>query len=95
MSRQPDRPDARRTGSPRPDTEVADEVRDVLTDLLLADPGWATVSVHDGIVTLTGQAASEETRLTAIQLASEVDGVTHVIDHTTVAPATRYLGNEE
>lgn len=78
----------------RPDMEIADEVRGVLRSLLLVDPGWATVSVHDGAVTLTGQAASEETRLTAIQLASGVDGVTHVIDHLTVAPPARWLGNE-
>jgi CBS domain-containing protein len=78
----------------RPDTEIADEVRSVLRGLLLVDPGWATVSAHDGIITLTGQAASEETRLTAIQLASGVDGVTHVIDHLTVAPPPRWLGNE-
>jgi len=78
----------------RPDMEIADEVRGVLHGLLLVDPGWATVSVQDGAVTLTGQAASEETRLTAIQLASGVDSVTQVIDHLTVAPPARCLGNE-
>jgi hypothetical protein len=61
--------------------------------LLLVEPGWVTVSAHDGVVTLAGQASTEETRRIGVQLASGADGVAYVVDHLTVASAARCLGN--
>lgn len=76
----------------RPDEEIADEVRSVLRDLLLIDPDLVTVSAHDGIVTLAGRVASEESRHAAIRVAGEVDGVARVIDQFTVAAPVRQSG---
>lgn len=39
---------------PRPDEDIAADVRQVLDEILLAGPGEADVTVRDGIVTLTG-----------------------------------------
>ena len=38
----------------RPDEDIAADVRAVLDEILLAEPGEADVAVRDGIVTLTG-----------------------------------------
>ena len=39
----------------RPDEDIAADVRQVLDEILLAEPGEADVAVRDGIVTLTGR----------------------------------------
>jgi CBS domain-containing protein len=69
----------------RPDEDIAADVRQVLDEILLAEPGEADVAVRDGIVTLTG--TLDPTRGThgdlipvAIRLLWDVDGVVDIID---------------
>jgi len=68
----------------RPDEDIADEVRTVLRDLLLIDEGKVTVSARDGTLTLAGQVADESSHQAAVRVATDVDGVAHVIDKLTV-----------
>jgi CBS domain-containing protein len=69
----------------RTDEDIAADVRQVLDEILLAEPGEADVAVRDGIVTLTG--ALDPTTGThgdlipvAMRLMWDVDGVVDVID---------------
>jgi CBS domain-containing protein len=71
----------------RPDEEIAAEVHEVLTGILLAEPAGVAVKVRDGIVTLTGTLAREDLIEVAERLASGVDGVITVICKLTAAPA--------
>lgn len=71
----------------RPDADIAEEVRQVLADVLLLDPAAITVSAHDGLVTLTGQAGRAEMAPIAARLAGEVDGVLAVADNLSAAAA--------
>ena len=69
----------------RPDEDIAADVRQVLREILLAEPGEAEVSVRDGIVTLTGQldpAAGAHGDLipVAVRLMWDVDGVVDIVD---------------
>jgi CBS domain-containing protein len=69
----------------RPDEEIAADVRQVLGEILLAEPQEAEVRVKDGVVTLTGTLdpnAGEHGDLipVAIRLMWDVDGVVDVID---------------
>jgi CBS domain-containing protein len=84
----------------RPDEDIAADVRQMLDEILLAEPGEADVAVRDGIVTLTG--ALDPTTGThgdlipvAIRLLWDVDGVVDIVDrlgqpqpatHTEAAP---------
>ncbi len=70
----------------RPDEEIAGEVRAVLGDILLIEDGTVTVSAQDGVVTLAGQVAEEDSRRAAVRLAGEVDGVLNVIDKLSAPP---------
>lgn len=69
----------------RPDEDIAADVRQVLDEILLAEPGDADVAVRDGIVTLTG-ALDPKTGThgdlipVAIRLMWDVDGVVDIID---------------
>lgn|SRR5512146_3298707 len=81
----------------RPDAEIAADVRQVLSEILLAGPEEAEVAVQDGVVTLTGTLdpkAGEHGDLlpVAIRLMWDVDGVVDVIDRLgqpkTVMPKT-------
>jgi len=73
----------------RSDDDLADEVRTVLTELLLIDQARVAITVSDGIVTLDGQVAGDDTRDTAVRVAGEVDGVAQVIDKlSAVVPAS-------
>jgi CBS domain-containing protein len=63
----------------RPDAEIAAEVHGMLTGILFAEPDGVTVSVVDGVVTLSGTLASEELIPVAERLASGVDGVVTVV----------------
>jgi CBS domain-containing protein len=69
----------------RPDEDIAADVRRVLDDILLAEPGEADVAVRNGIVTLTGT-LSPRTGLhgdlipLALQLMWDVDGVVDIVD---------------
>ena len=67
----------------RPDEDIAWEVRQMLTEILLADPARVTVHVRNGIVTLTGQVGSAEQHdliRIAVRLTLNVDGVVDVVN---------------
>ena len=69
----------------RPDEDIAADVRQVLDEILLAEPGEADVAVRDGIVTLTGTLDPKtgthgDLIPVAIRLMWDVDGVVDVID---------------
>ena len=69
----------------RPDEDIAADVRRLLDELLLAEPGEADVSVRDGIVTLTGTLDPKtgphgDLIPAAIKLMWGVDGVVDIID---------------
>jgi CBS-domain-containing membrane protein len=72
----------------RPDEEIAAEVHGMLTGILLAEPDTVTVSVVDGIVTLSGTLAREDLIGVAERLASGVDGVITVVSKLTGRPAS-------
>jgi CBS domain-containing protein len=70
----------------RPDSAIAADVRQVLQEILLAEPGEAEVTVRDGVVTLTGALDPEagehgDLMPVAIRLMWDVDGVVDVVDH--------------
>lgn len=69
----------------RPDEDIAADIRRVLHEILLAGPGEATVSVHDGVVTLTGRldphaGAHGDLIPVAVRVMWDVDGVVDIID---------------
>ena len=69
----------------RPDEDIAADVRQVLNEILQAEPGEADVAVRDGIVTLTGTldpatGAHGDLIPVAIRLMWDVDGVVDIID---------------
>jgi CBS domain-containing protein len=69
----------------RPDEDIAADVRQVLNEILLAEPGGADVTVRDGIVTLSGAldpttGAHGDLIPVAIRLMWDVDGVVDIID---------------
>jgi CBS domain-containing protein len=67
----------------RPDTQIAAEVRELLTEILFTDPASVTVTVHGGVVTLTGQpgAADQHDLIpVAVRLIWDIDGVVDVVD---------------
>jgi CBS domain-containing protein len=76
----------------RPDEDIAADVRRVLDDFVLAEPEEADVTVHNGIVTLTGalRPANEDADLVplAIRLMWDVDGVVDIVDRLGEAQPT-------
>jgi CBS domain-containing protein len=65
----------------RPDGEIAERVRELLDDVLPADPASVAATVRDGIVILTGSLETPEDRElmpAAIRLIWDVDGVIDV-----------------
>jgi CBS domain-containing protein len=67
----------------RPDDEIAEHVRELLDDLLPADPGSVTATVRDGVVILTGHPGAPQDReliAVAIRLIWDVDGVIDVLN---------------
>jgi CBS domain-containing protein len=65
----------------RPDQEVAADVRELLDDIMPAEPAAVTATVHDGVVILTGNPqAPEDSKLipVAIRLIWDVEGVIDV-----------------
>jgi len=69
----------------RPDADIAADVRRVLDEVLLAEPGQADVAVRDGVITLTGAldpatGAHGDLIPVAIQVMWDVDGVVDIID---------------
>ncbi len=68
----------------RPDQDIATDVTDMLTQVLLAEPGSITVHVHNGIVTLTGQPTTlgeHDLIPIAIRLTWDIDGIVDVVNH--------------
>jgi CBS domain-containing protein len=67
----------------RPDEDIAREVREMITLILLADPASVTVRVHNGIVTLAGQPGSADQHdliPVAVRLTWDIDGVVDVVN---------------
>lgn len=67
----------------RPDDEIAEHVRELLDDLLPADPGSVTATVRDGVVILTGHPEAPQDReliAVMIRLIWDVDGVIDVLN---------------
>ncbi len=67
----------------RPDEDIATEVREMLTQILLADPAAVTVRVHNGIVTLTGEpdfGGQRDLIPVAVRLTWDIDGVVDVVN---------------
>jgi len=69
----------------RPDQDITADVRRVLDDILLAEPGEADVVVRNGIVTLTGTLSPRtgphgDLIPLALQLMWDVDGVVDIVD---------------
>jgi CBS domain-containing protein len=69
----------------RPDSQIAEDARGVLDEILLAEPGDATVTVRNGIVTLKGTLKPAEGQHTdlvpvAIRLLWDIDGVVDVVN---------------
>ena len=67
----------------RPDEDIAREVREMLTQILLADPASVTVRVRNGVVTLAGQLGSAEQHdliRIAVRLTWDIDGVVDVVN---------------
>ena len=74
----------------RPDEDIAGEVRNMLSHVLPDDPAAATVRVHNGIVTLTGQPDTGDERdliPVAVRLTWDIDGVVDVVNKISVAPS--------
>ena len=75
----------------RPDEDIATEVRETLTQILLADPAAVTVRVHNGIVTLTGEpdlGGQSDLIPVAVRLTWDIDGVVDVVNKIgAVSPA--------
>ena len=67
----------------RPDEDIAREVREMLTQILLADPASVTARVQNGVVTLAGHLGSAEqndlSRI-AVRLTWDIDGVVGVVN---------------
>ena len=66
----------------RPDSQIADEVRELLTEILFTDPASVTVAVHGGVVILTGQPEPEDQHdliSVAVRLIWDIDGVVDVL----------------
>ena len=67
----------------RPDEDIAREVSQMLTQILLADPASITVQVRNGIVTLAGQlgsAGKDDLIRAAVRLTWDIDGVVSVVN---------------
>jgi CBS domain-containing protein len=74
-----------------PDSEIARQVRELLSEMAPGQPGAVEVAVQGGIVTLTGEPEADQRGkvAAAIDVAWDVDGVVDIIDH--VASPDRQL----
>jgi CBS domain-containing protein len=69
-----------------PDSEIARQVREVLTEVVPGESASIKVALHGGIVTLTGQtdtAAQRDAVAKAVDFAWDLDGVVDIINHVT------------
>jgi CBS-domain-containing membrane protein len=77
----------------RSDAQIASEVRELLAEILFADPAGVSVGVHDGVVVLTGQPAAADVHElvpVAVRLIWDIDGVVDVVEKLgTPAPASQ------
>jgi len=67
----------------RSDAQIADEVGELLTEILFADPSAIKVVVHGGVVTLLGKPGSQDHHdliPVVIRLIWDIDGVVDVVD---------------
>jgi CBS domain-containing protein len=69
----------------RPDADVAEDIRRVLVDILLTEPGEADVAVRNGIATITGTLGPKaephgDLIPVALRLMWDVDGVVDIVD---------------
>jgi CBS-domain-containing membrane protein len=67
----------------RPDEQIAAEVRELLAEILFADPAGVSAAVHEGVVVLTGQpTATDQHDLVdvAVRLIWDIDGVVDVVE---------------
>jgi CBS domain-containing protein len=74
----------------RPDAQIASEVRDLLKEILFADPATITVAVHGGVVTLQGQPGPQDHHdliPVALRLIWDIDGVIDVVNKITAGEA--------
>lgn len=74
----------------RPDDAIAGDVRGIFAEILFADPASVEVTVHQGIVTLSGHPGRlEQPDLipVALRLIWDIDGVVDVVDKLTVSQA--------
>jgi len=74
---------------PVTDDVIWDQVSIKLTGDAIAKGGAFKVEVHQGVVTLTGPAESEQQKDRAGQLAKKVKGVKQVINNIAVAKSGR------
>jgi CBS domain-containing protein len=72
----------------RPDQEIAADVHDVLSGILLEEPSRVEVTALNGVVTLSGTLARKNLIPVAERLASGVDGVVAVTCNLTERPAS-------
>lgn len=64
----------------RPDADIDHDIREVLDEVPLPDPGAVGVSVRHGVVTLTGTADRHQDPVSlAIRLIWDIDGVVDVV----------------
>jgi CBS domain-containing protein len=73
----------------RPDEDIARDVREMLTQILLADPDTVTARVRNGVVTLAGQFGSAEQHdliRVAVRLTWDIDGVVDVVNKLVPVP---------
>jgi len=74
----------------RPDAQIEAEVRELLAEILFADPQTVRVVVHGGVVTLFGQPGPQDHHdliPVAVRLIWDIDGVVDVVDKTGVEAA--------
>ena len=74
----------------RPDAEIARQVGEILAELLPGGPTGIEVTVHNGVVILSGQpelAAENDLIPVAVRLAWDVDGVVDVVNKVGTAHA--------
>ena len=67
----------------RPDTQIAAEVRELLTEILFAEPTSVSASVVKGVVVLTGRPTEAERHdliPVAVRLIWDIDGVVDVVE---------------
>ncbi|MGC1284846.1 MAG: CBS domain-containing protein [Streptosporangiaceae bacterium] len=67
----------------RPDAQIAAEVRELLAEILFANPASVSAKVHEGVVVLTGQPTGAEQHdliPVAVRLIWDIDGVVDVVE---------------